>query len=138
MGNGWEHSADAWIEAMGDTGDWGREHVLDPLMLERVSARQCEYALDVGCGEGRFCRMLKAMGIPVVGIDPTEALLAQARKRDAGGDYRLASAEALPFPNESFDLVVSYPYRHRGLPRGIAGDGAGPEAQWHLVDREPQ
>jgi SAM-dependent methyltransferase len=108
VGNGWEHSADAWIEAMGDTGDWGREHVLDPLMLERVSARQCEYALDVGCGEGRFCRMLKAMGIPVVGIDPTEALLAQARKRDPFGDYQLASAEALPFPNESFDLVVSY------------------------------
>jgi ubiquinone/menaquinone biosynthesis C-methylase UbiE len=28
--------------------------------------------------------------------------------RDPGGDYQLARAEALPFPNASFDLVVSY------------------------------
>jgi SAM-dependent methyltransferase len=35
-------------------------------------------------------------------------LLAQARKRDPDGDYRLANAQALPFPGASFDLVVSY------------------------------
>jgi ubiquinone/menaquinone biosynthesis C-methylase UbiE len=52
--------------------------------------------------------MLKASRIPVVGIDPTEALLAQARKRDPDGDYRLANAQALPFPGASFDLVVTY------------------------------
>jgi ubiquinone/menaquinone biosynthesis C-methylase UbiE len=40
--------------------------------------------------------------------DPTQALLAQARKRDPSGDYRLARAEALPFPDAGFDLVVSY------------------------------
>jgi ubiquinone/menaquinone biosynthesis C-methylase UbiE len=108
MGNGWERSAGPWIASMGENGDWGREHVLDPVMLERVSGGRFERALDVGCGEGRFCRMLKARHIPATGIDPTEALLAQARKRDPGGDYQLARAEALPFPNASFDLVVSY------------------------------
>ncbi len=77
-------------------------------MLERASVRRFEHALDIGCGEGRFCRMLKAMGIPVIGIDPTEALLVQASKRDPGGDYQLARAEALPFRNASFDLVISY------------------------------
>ena len=108
MGNGWDRSADAWIASTGDAGDWGRQHVLDPVMLERVSVRRFERALDVGCGEGRFCRKLRAMQVPVVGIDPTEALLAQARTRDPGGEYHLASAEALPFPDASFDLVVSY------------------------------
>ena len=108
MGNGWEQSAAAWLDCMGETGDWGRQHVLDPLMLERASVRRFEHALDIGCGEGRFCRMLKAMGIPVIGIDPTEALLVQASKRDPGGDYQLARAEALPFRNASFDLVISY------------------------------
>jgi ubiquinone/menaquinone biosynthesis C-methylase UbiE len=108
MGNGWEQSAGPWIASMGEKGDWGREHVLDPVMLERVSAGQFESALDVGCGEGRFCRLLKACRIPVVGIDPTEALLAQAMKRDPDGDYRLANAEALPFPGATFDLVISY------------------------------
>ena len=108
MDDGWEQSAGAWIASIGDKGDWGREHVLDPVMLERISAGQFERALDVGCGEGRFCRLLKAKGIPVVGIDPTETLLAQARKRDPGGNYQLGRAETLPFSNAIFDLVVSY------------------------------
>jgi ubiquinone/menaquinone biosynthesis C-methylase UbiE len=93
---------------MGERGDWGREHVLDPIMLKRALARRFERALDVGCGEGRFCRMLRANGIPVVGIDPTEELLAAARRRDARGEYQIARAESLPFPDASFDLVVSY------------------------------
>jgi SAM-dependent methyltransferase len=108
MNDGWDRSAGAWIAAMGELGDWGREHVLDPIMLERVSAQRFGRALDVGCGEGRFCRMLQARGIPVVGIDPTEELLAAAKRRDPKGEYRIARAESLPFSHASFDLVVSY------------------------------
>jgi len=52
--------------------------------------------------------MLRAKGIPVVGIDPTEELLAAARRRDSRGEYQIARAESLPFPDASFDLVVSY------------------------------
>ena len=77
-------------------------------MLSRVSGGRFANALDVGCGEGRFCRMLKAAGIRATGIDPTPALLDQARKRDASGDYRFGRAERLEFPDASFDLVVSY------------------------------
>jgi SAM-dependent methyltransferase len=108
MSNGWELSAGAWIAAVGDRGDWSREHVLDPAMLERISIRRFERALDVGCGEGRFCRLLKSKHIPAVGIDPTEKLIAHAKTLDPGGDYKIAKAEALPFPSASFDLVVSY------------------------------
>jgi SAM-dependent methyltransferase len=108
VSNGWDRSAGAWISAMGERGDWGREHVLDPVMVERISVRRFKNALDVGCGEGRFCRMLKAKHIPFVGIDPTEELIAEARKRDPSGDYQIARAETLPFPGASFDLVVSY------------------------------
>jgi hypothetical protein len=42
---GWEHSAGAWIASMGEVGDWGRQHILDPVMLERVSDRHFERAL---------------------------------------------------------------------------------------------
>src|SRR5208282_1305946 len=108
MSNGWEKSASAWILAQGERGDFGREHVLDPVMIERISGKRFERTLDVGCGEGRFCRMLKSKNIPVVGIDPTEELISHARQRDPDGDYQIASAESLPFAAESFDLVVSY------------------------------
>ncbi len=52
--------------------------------------------------------MLRAEGIQTIGIDPTEILIEQARRRDPEGDYRLASAEELPFPGATFDLVASY------------------------------
>jgi SAM-dependent methyltransferase len=111
MDNGWDSSAQAWIDSMGERGergDWGRQHVLDPVMMARVANGRFGNALDVGCGEGRFCRKLKAAGIAATGIDPTAAMLDVARARDPSGDYRLGNAEALEFADASFDLVVSY------------------------------
>lgn len=104
----WEESASAWLTEQGEEGDYGRRFVLDAPMLARVAAGAYRNALDVGCGEGRFCRMLSAAGIAATGIDPTAPLLEVARARDPGGDYRAGRAEALGFPDASFDLVVSY------------------------------
>jgi SAM-dependent methyltransferase len=108
MNDGWEESASAWIAEMGDRGDYSREFVLDPPMISRVRGKGFSKALDVGCGEGRFCRMLNAENIETIGVDPTEALVEHARRRDPRGDYRIGRAEALEFPDHSFDLVVSY------------------------------
>ena len=108
MIEGWETSAQPWIESMGERGDWGREHVLDPVMNDRVARGRFQNVLDVGCGEGRFCRRLKARGVAAIGIDPTPQLLETARQRDPSGDYRLGRAEQLAFDDASFDLVVSY------------------------------
>lgn len=106
--NGWRESAAAWIADMGEDGDPGRRLVLDRAMLDRVGRRPFATMLDVGCGEGRFCRMLKPMGIATTGLDPTPELLAWARERDPGGVYIEASAETMPLPDAAFDLVVSY------------------------------
>ncbi len=108
MDNGWQASAKAWIADMGTHGDFGRRYVLDPIMRSRALARVPRKALDVGCGEGRFCRMLKREGVDVTGVDPTPALIEAARARDADGKYLDARAEHLPFDDEAFDLVVSY------------------------------
>jgi len=108
MSDGWNESATAWIASQGDRGDFGREFVLDAPMMGRVRDGGYGTALDVGCGEGRFCRMMRTCGIRTVGIDPTLALLSRARSLDPSGDYRLGRAEALDFPGASFDLVVSY------------------------------
>ena len=93
---------------MGDLGDFGRRFVLDAPMMERVRLRAHASALDVGCGEGRFCRMLQPLGIRTVGIDPTEALVARARTLDPAGDYRVGMASPLELEDACFDLVVSY------------------------------
>ena len=108
MTNGWDESAEAWIATMGEAGDFSRNCVLDKPMLERVRAGDFKYVLDVGCGEGRFSRMLRGIGVQTVGIDPTEVLIQEARRRDPHGDYRLGTAEDLQFMNETFDLIVTY------------------------------
>jgi SAM-dependent methyltransferase len=108
MSNGWDTSAAAWVEALGEHGDFGRRFVLDPVMLPRALAAGAQTALDVGCGEGRFCRMLQGHGLRVTGLDPTASLIALARARDPDGTYVEGAAEALPFPDAAFDLVVSY------------------------------
>ncbi len=108
MSDGWKESAEAWVAVLGERGDWSREHVLDAAMLRRVEGREFRFALDVGCGEGRFCRLLRQRGIEAVGVDPTHALVAEARRRDAHGQYRIGKAERLEFEDGQFDLVVSY------------------------------
>jgi SAM-dependent methyltransferase len=108
MKTDWDESASAWISAQGLNGDWSRSHVLDAAMLGRVQGRGFATALDVGCGEGRFCRLLRQHGIEPIGIDPTAALLAEARRRDPQGQYLSGRAESLDFDNDRFDLVVSY------------------------------
>jgi len=106
--SGWKRSAKAWIADMGENGDFGRQHVLDRVMVERLSGLGRGTALDVGCGEGRFCRILRGQGFETVGLDPTVELLDAARARDPDGLYVEGRAETLEFGEASFDLVVSY------------------------------
>ena len=108
MTDGWNESAQSWIASLGEEGDFSRRHVLDGPMTARVAALGSVRALDVGCGEGRFCRVMQAMGMTTVGVDPTVALIETARGLDPDGDYRVGRAEALEFEDGSFDLVVSY------------------------------
>jgi len=106
--NGWKSSAPNWIKRTGDQGDFSRQYVLDAPMLARVDLARVSNALDVGCGEGRFCRKLKGLGITTVGLDPVPAMIEAAERQDNEGQYTLGFAEQLPFEDETFDLVVTY------------------------------
>lgn len=103
---GWEDSAEAWIQCV-DEGDVNRTLFLDPVMLAWAGDVAGLDVLDVGCGEGRFCRMLAERGARCVGVDPVPTLLAEARRR-GGATYHLARAEHLPLSDASIDLVVAY------------------------------
>ena len=87
-----------------------RTGMLDSWMLEALGDVAGRRVLDVGCGEGRFCRLLAALGADVTGIDLTEPLIEQARASACSdGTYLIGNAEDLAsIDNESFDLVVSY------------------------------
>ncbi|MEL6464784.1 MAG: class I SAM-dependent methyltransferase [Pseudomonadota bacterium] len=103
----WERSATAWIEVQGAHGDFSRRRVLDAPMLARVRAFKPERLLDLGCGEGRFCRLLSEEVDTLVGLDPSPTLLARASEL-GGAQFVLGHAEKMPFQSGSFDMVVSY------------------------------
>ena len=108
MAAGWEASAAAWIAIQGDSGDFGRMHVLDAPMLALVDELAPARVLDVGCGEGRFCRMLAERGVATTGVDPAATLIAQAQALHPDGDYQVESAETMAVEPGGYDMVVCY------------------------------
>ncbi len=76
--------------------------------------------LDVGCGTGVAALTAARLGATVTGIDLTPELVAQARANASlmglGVDLREADAEALPFEDASFDIVLSQ-FAHMFAPR---------------------
>jgi ubiquinone/menaquinone biosynthesis C-methylase UbiE len=69
-----------------------------------------ERVLDVACGTGVLaCAAHERVGAggAVVGLDPNEQMLAVARRKSTGVEWKSGRAESLPFPDASFDRVVS-------------------------------
>jgi SAM-dependent methyltransferase len=65
--------------------------------------------LDAGCGTGALTAKVLELGRPrsVTGADPSEGFLAKARERVEGARFCVADAQALPFADNAFDVVVS-------------------------------
>lgn len=62
--------------------------------------------LDVGCGKGRFSKIMIEKGADVTGVDISEELIRETKKI-LGGKFFMGSAMDLQFPDECFDLVYS-------------------------------
>lgn len=78
--------------------------------LRRMPMTPASRVLDVGCGTGELLRRLRAKYPDAVlaGLDPVPEMLAVARDKLSGReDLRVGYADSLPWPNASFDVVVS-------------------------------
>lgn len=105
--------------------------------------------LDVACGTGILAREAKMRTRPdgfVVGLDPSRGMLEVARKLAPAMEWRQGVAEALPFPDESFDAVVSqfglmfFNDRRKALRealRALTPEGCLAVAVWNSLDRIP-
>ena len=65
-------------------------------------------ALDFGCGAGRSSRFLRDQGFDVLGVDISEAMLAEAAARDPQGTYlHIAGDDFPPLGSRKFDLIFA-------------------------------
>jgi SAM-dependent methyltransferase len=104
---GWTASAEAWIALAPEHAT--RKLLLDPVMLAEAGEVAGARILDLGCGEGRFSRLLAERGAVNVGIDPIRRLIEEARSRAKPAEqYAIASGEELPFADQTFDIVAAY------------------------------
>lgn len=66
--------------------------------------------LDLGCGGGFLAEEFAKDGLTVMGIDPATRCIEAARHHAAESnlsiDYRIGKGEALPFPDDSFDIIA--------------------------------
>jgi 2-polyprenyl-3-methyl-5-hydroxy-6-metoxy-1,4-benzoquinol methylase len=121
MRSEWDEPAliESWARAMGETGDYWRQSLINPLVVslaEAVAAGRDPYAVsvfeplarglvedgtrsleglsiaDLGCGEGCLGRVLTARGARYFGLDSSEALLELARAR-AGAQAAFAQVD---------------------------------------------
>ncbi|NBV21657.1 MAG: methyltransferase domain-containing protein [Proteobacteria bacterium] len=102
-------------DRIGQVGFFGTGHLHRRRALERAGLRPGMDALDVACGTGAVTRAMlevQAGKGRVCGVDPSEGMLAEARKSVAA-EFHVGHAESLPFPDQNFDfLAMGYALRH--------------------------
>ena len=88
-----------------DIADWATD-------LALASSPRPARVLDVGCGTGYLLRRLAGrvpQALELAGLDAAPGMIERARAMAADSRMRFATgtAEALPYPDQTFDLVVS-------------------------------
>ncbi len=122
-------------------------------LLQRAEPQPGERVLDVDCGTGVVARMVaqRTNGRShVVGLDVSPAMLEVARSASARHGVEIAwhegSADALPFPDGSFDLVLIqqglqfFPDKATALgeiARVLGADGRAATSTWTEVTNSP-
>lgn len=78
--------------------------------MHRLDLNSHERILDLGCGTGTLIQRLLHLApeIEIVGLDPSAEMLNIARQKlPKSVELQVGSADSIPFPNESFDLIIS-------------------------------
>ncbi len=98
--------------------EWASFAAADPFFERNASAflglvpAPPRRLVDIGCGEGRFDRLLVEMGYSVIGFDASPSLSEMAVTADPDGVYQVADAASLPLDDGSADVVVSFQGLH--------------------------
>ncbi|HEY6317524.1 MAG TPA: methyltransferase domain-containing protein [Acidimicrobiia bacterium] len=77
-------------------------------LFDRLGVGVGTRLLDVACGSGYAASTASRRGASVAGLDASAALIDIARARSPAADFRVGDMFALPFDDDSFDVVTSF------------------------------
>jgi SAM-dependent methyltransferase len=100
--------------ALLDEEGWTTNNHYHEFVLSHVP-RDCENALEIGCGTGAFSRELATRSRRVVAIDLLSEMIRVARSRSSRFDnlqFQLADAMTWDFPQSHFDFICSIATLH--------------------------
>jgi len=109
----WNAGASAWDEFVESGADYYRHEVHGPALLAACEPVADLDVLDLGCGQGYFCRQLAQRGARVVAIDLAEKQIALALSHEEraplGIEYHVmgASEVSARWPDRRFDLITA-------------------------------
>jgi SAM-dependent methyltransferase len=83
----------------------------DPYLVGRIhqflSPQKNKFYLDIGCGTGNYTVALANLGLQLTGVDPSEIMLEEARKKSNLVEWKNGSSEQIPASNNSFDGALA-------------------------------
>ena len=107
----------------------GQGRAVREMTADLADVQPGSQVLDVGCGTGDLtmvARRRAGLTGAACGIDPAPEMIAVARRKAAKAgveiDYRIGVAEAIPFPDQSFDVILSSLMMHH-LPADLKRSG---------------
>lgn len=116
--DGWEKLPKRYHDAFG-----GLTSQSIAALLEAVQVRPGMRLLDVASGPGYVAAAAAERGASVVGVDFAAAMVAEAQRRYPKVKFQEGDAEALAFPEASFDAVtMNYGLLHLGQPERALGE----------------
>src|SRR6187200_1152388 len=78
------------------------------IVLKQLALTKNDMLLDAGCGSGLFSFMAIEAGAQVIGVDAASGLLDVARQRNPDNNFMEEDLEALPFMDNSFNVVTGF------------------------------
>lgn len=108
----WSRCAASYVDSFAELTSATIEPLLDAAAVSAGSR-----VLDLGTGPGLVAAAVRGrQGIPI-GIDFTESMVLEARRRYPDIEFREANAESLPFADGAFDAVVgNFVFHHLARP----------------------
>lgn len=103
QGELWGARARDWAEVQEPA-----QRELYPPVFDAAGVGEGTSLLDVGCGSGVAAAIAQARGAKVSGIDAALPMVEIARERVPDGHFRVGELEALPYDDDSFDVVTGF------------------------------